>query len=118
MKHIQISKNISTDKVTTGDVTEWMEYPPQIVTALLDDVNSVEKFREVDYTNKNDRSNSFDIMGSQLGEIQRKHGDSVFKKYYNKWFDISIFKNNSIAECTEYAALTQNLFSFTSLRQF
>ena len=51
-------KNISTDKITTGDVTEWMEYPPQIVTVLLDDVNSVEKFREVDYTHNNDNKST------------------------------------------------------------
>ena len=49
-------KNISTDKVTTGAETTWMEFPPQIVTVLLDDVNSVQKFREVDYINSKDNT--------------------------------------------------------------
>ena len=49
-------KNISTDKVTSGDATTWMEFPPQVVTVLLDDVNNVQKFREVDYTNTKDNS--------------------------------------------------------------
>ena len=49
-------KNISTDKVTTGAETTWMEFPPQVVTVLLDDVNSVQKFREVDYINSKDNT--------------------------------------------------------------
>ena len=71
-----------------------------------------------DYTNKNNRSSSFDNMGNQLGEIKEKYGNSMFNDYYNKWFDISIFKNNSMAECTEYAALTQNLFSFIGANSY
>lgn len=71
-----------------------------------------------DYTNKNNRSDAFDIMGNQLGDIQQKHGDSMFNEYYKKWFDISIFKNNSMAECTEYAALTQNLYSFLGANSY
>ncbi len=65
-----------------------------------------------DYTTKNNRSDAFDTMGMQLSEIQEKHGNEVFNEYFSKWFDISIFKGNSMAECTEYAALTQNLYSF------
>ena len=57
-------KNLSTDKVTTGDVTEWMEYPPQMVTVLLDDVNSVEKFREVEYTHKDDNKSTTLIIST------------------------------------------------------
>jgi hypothetical protein len=71
-----------------------------------------------DYTNQNNRSASFDIMGNQLGDIQKKHGDSMFNEYYKKWFDISIFKNNSMAECTEYAVLTQNLYSFLGANSY
>lgn len=71
-----------------------------------------------DYTNKNNRSDAFDIMGNQLADIQQKHGDSMFNEYYKKWFDISIFKNNSMAECTEYAALTQNLYSFLGANSY
>ena len=71
-----------------------------------------------DYTNKNDRGTAFDNIGNQLGEIQQKHGNDAFNDCYNKWFDISIFKNNSMAECTEYAALTQNLYSFLGANSY
>ena len=33
---------------------QWMEFPPDMVTVLLDDVNTVQKFRYVEYTNNND----------------------------------------------------------------
>lgn len=66
----------------------------------------------VDYTNQYNREASFDIMGNQLAEIREKHGKQEYENYLNSWFDISIFKGRSYAECTEYAALTQNLYSF------
>ena len=47
-------KNISTDQLVIGDTVGWMEFPPDMVTVLLDDVNSVQKFRYVEYTNNND----------------------------------------------------------------
>lgn len=47
-------KNITTTPVTSGAETSWMEFPPQIVTGVLDDVNNVQKFRQVEYTNNKD----------------------------------------------------------------
>lgn len=125
---IDINDNPVKSKYTMKATNYFYEYIDYLIQNNINDIISalylVSPFLHEyfgtnrDYTNKNDRSSSFDIMGSQLGKIQQKHGDSVFNDYYNKWFDISIFKNNSIAECTEYAALTQNLFSFLGANSY
>lgn len=67
--------------------------------------------------NKNNREISFDNMGMQLSEIRQK-SEQLYQEYYSKWFDIAIFKNNSIAECTEYAALTQNILAFMGFNSY
>ncbi len=67
--------------------------------------------------NKNNREASFDNMGIQLSQIKEK-SNQEYLTYYNKWFDIGIFKGNSMAECTEYAALTQNILSFMGFNSY
>ena len=119
---IVINDNPVKSKYTMRATDYFYEYVDYLIQNNINDIKSalylVSPFLHEyfgtnrDYTNKNDRSSYFDIMGSQLGEIQQKYGNSIFNDYYNKLFDISVFKNNSIAACTEYAALTQNLFSF------
>ena len=70
-----------------------------------------------DGNNKNNREVSFDNMGVKLSQI-KKNNEEQYLEYYNKWFDIGIFKGNSMAECTEYAALTQNILSFMGFNSY
>ena len=125
---IVINDNPVKSKYTMRATDYFYEYVDYLIQNNINDIKSalylVSPFLHEyfgtnrDYTNKNDRSSYFDIMGSQLGEIQQKYGNSIFNDYYNKLFDISVFKNNSIAACTEYAALTQNLFSFIGANSY
>lgn len=110
---------------TTDYFYEFIEYLNQnnvndIMSALYAVSPFLHKYfgTSNDYTNINDRSVSFDNMGKQLSEIQEKHGNEIFNEYFDKWFDISIFKGNSMAKCTEYAALTQNLYAFLGVNTY
>ena len=78
-------------------------------------INSISPFLRTYFGVKNNntynRGITFENMQKQLLEIYKKDNEN-FEKYRNKWLDIGIFKNNSMAECTEYSAISQNLLAF------
>lgn len=64
--------------------------------------------------NTKDRENVFAEFEIKLKEI-KKENEEEFQKKLHQWLDIGTFKNNSMAECSEYAVLTQNIFSFMGI---
>ena len=68
-----------------------------------------------DYTNENNREKYYIDIGKKLGEIKSK---DEYNKYYNEWFDIGEYKGSSMAECSEYAILSQNILSFLGIESY
>lgn len=84
-------------------------------------INSISPFLRIYFGVKNNNTNNrgitFENMQKQLLEIYKKDNEN-FEKYRNKWLDIGIFKNNSMAECTEYSAISQNLLAFLGFNTY
>ena len=49
-------KNITTEKVTSGDTTSWTEYPPQMATVGMINDDSVVNMRRVTFVNTKDNT--------------------------------------------------------------
>ncbi len=70
-----------------------------------------------DGNNKYDRETYFDNVTEILRKME-ENNHPEYRERIKETFDIGFFKGKSMAECSEYAAITQNIFTFIGCNSY